>query len=87
MGWILSPTHVIAKICTYFCYVRFTALIVFVGRMICPKTGATHYHAQLEFSDKGCAIKAFGCLQWLKLIAFEPAKQPGPRLLSTAFLV
>ena len=28
-----------------------------LGDMPWPKTGATHYHAQLGLQDKGCAIK------------------------------
>ena len=49
-----------------------------------PQTGATHYHAQLGFPDKGRAIKGLvGCLQELGSRALGPAKRSGPRLSST----
>ena len=50
--------------------------------MACLITGAVHYHAQFELSDKGHAIKVLViCLQWLRSRAFEPAKRSGLRLL------
>ncbi len=45
------------------------------------QTGATHYHAQLGLSDKGCAIRGIGCLQYL-----GSPKRPGPKLLTTILL-
>ncbi len=47
-----------------------------------PKTGATHYHAQLGLPDKGCNQRA-GCLLELGSRALRHAKRSGPRLLST----
>ena len=41
--------------------IRCPTLIYIVGGMPLPKTGATHYHAKLELSDKGHAIRD-GCL-------------------------
>ena len=33
-----------------------------------PQTGATHYHAQLELSDKGSAIKGlFVCYEVVRI--------------------
>ena len=34
------------------------------GNVLAP-IGATHYHAQLGFSDKGRAIKGVGCLLYI----------------------
>ncbi len=62
MGSILGPIRVISKSCTYCCYNRCATLIVWVGEMSWHKTGATHYHAQLELPDKGRAIK--GLVVW-----------------------
>ena len=63
-----GPNHAIAqdvKSCTYCCYVRCATLIVLVGGMPWPKTGATQYHAQLSLPDKGRAIKGFVvCNSW-----------------------
>ena len=44
------------------------------------QTGATQYHAQLEFPDKGRAIKLS---EWFGLRAIGPAKQSSPTFLST----
>ena len=41
----------------YYCYVRCPTLIVWVGDMLLPKTGSTHYHAQQRFPDNGRAMK------------------------------
>ncbi len=60
MGSILSPNNVIAKDvkrCTYCCYVRCGTLIVWVGGMPWPQTGATQYHVQLGLPDKARASK------------------------------
>ena len=60
MGSVLCQNRVIAndvKSCTYCCYVRCATLIVRVGGMPWPQTGATHNHAQLGLPDKGRAIK------------------------------
>ncbi len=43
--------------CSYCCYARCAISIVRVWVMPWPKTGATHYHAQLGLLDRGCAIK------------------------------
>ncbi len=63
------------KSCTYSCYVRCSPLIVWVGRIPCSQTGATHYHAQLGLQDKVCAIKGLvvcyvvrlGSIKWMIL--------------------
>ena len=40
-----------------------------VGELSWPKTGTTHYHAQLGLPDKGCLIKELVvCLVLLNLI-------------------
>ena len=57
---MLNPNRVIAKdikSCTYCCYVRCATLIVRVRGMPWPRTGPTHYHAQLGLPDKGRVIK------------------------------
>ncbi len=57
---MVGPNHVLAKdlnICTCYCYVRFTVLIVRVGRRPWPKNRRNYYHAKLGYSDKGRAIK------------------------------
>ncbi len=68
MGSILGPNRVIAKDvkkCTDCCYVRYATLIVRLGCMPWPKTGATQYHAQLGLPDKGRAIKGLiVCNSW-----------------------
>ena len=68
MGSMLGPSRVIAKdvkSCTYCCYVRCATLIVWVGGMPWPQTGATQYHTQLGLPDKGCAIKERAvCNNW-----------------------
>ncbi len=68
MGSMLGPNRDIAKdvkICTNCCYVRCATLIVSVGAMPWPKTGATQYHAQLGLPDKGCTIKGLVvCNSW-----------------------
>ncbi len=64
-GFNSRQNRVIAKEvkrCTYCCYVRCATLIVWVGGMSCPKTGAIQYHAQLGLPDKGRAIK--GLVVW-----------------------
>ena len=44
--YVLKPRKI--QISSYCCYVsRFTRI---------PKTGATHLHAHLELSDKGCVF-------------------------------
>ncbi len=45
------------KSCTYFCNFRCATLIVWLGGMPWPKTGATQYHAQLGLPHEGHAIK------------------------------
>ena len=45
--------------------------------MTWPKTGATHYHAQLKLPDKGRAVK------WLDLETSDQLKRPNSMLLST----
>ncbi len=50
------------KRCIYRCYVRSATLVVRIGRMPSPETGATHFHAQLGRPSKGCATKWVGCL-------------------------
>ncbi len=60
MGSMLVQNRVIAKevkSCTNYCYVRCAVLIVRVGGRPLPKTGTTHYHAQLVLPDKDLAIK------------------------------
>ena len=60
MGSMIGPNLVVAKDVksyAYCCYVRCVTLIVRVGGMPWPQTGATHYHAQLGLPDKGRAIK------------------------------
>ncbi len=60
---MLGPNRVIArdvKSCTYYCYVRFATLIVWVRGMPWPQTGETLFHAQIGLQDKGCAL---GCYQ------------------------
>ena len=65
-GSILNPKCVIAKDVnryTYSCYDSCAALIVWEGgESNGPKTGATHYHAQLGLPDK-CLVNglALGC--------------------------
>ncbi len=62
MGSILGPNRVIVKDVksyTYCCYVRCATLILRVGEIPWPKTGATQYHAQLGLQNKGRAIKEF----------------------------
>ncbi len=64
--------------CTYCCYVRCATLIVRVGGMPWPKTGATIYQAQLGLPDNGRAIKGLvvcyvvwlGSIEWV----CEPAQ-------------
>ena len=49
-----------------------------------PKTGATHYHAWLELSDKGCAIKELVVLERVAVFASPPTSswnQPRPSRL------
>ncbi len=41
--------------CTYCYYVRCVTFIDWLGGLPGPKTGATHYHAQLGCQDKGHA--------------------------------
>ncbi len=56
MGSIIGQNHVVArdvKTCTYYYNVRFATLIVWVGGMPLPKTGATQYHPQLGLPHKG----------------------------------
>ncbi len=48
------------KSCTYCCYARCATLIIWVGVMPGQQTGATHYHAQLGFPEKGCPIIGLG---------------------------
>ncbi len=65
MGSMLGPNRVIAKVvksCTSSCYVICTTLVVQVVGIFSLKKGTTHYHAQLEPPDKGCAIISVGCL-------------------------
>ena len=63
MGSVLCQKDV--KNCTYCCYVRCLTLIVLVGGMPWPQTGATLYHAQLGLPDKGRAIKGLVvCYNW-----------------------
>ncbi len=50
------------KCYTYCCYIRCATLIVRVGGMPWPQTGATHLHVQQGLSEKGRAIKGIGCL-------------------------
>ncbi len=60
MSSMLGQNRVIAKDVksfNYCCYVICVALIVRLGGMPLPQTGATHYHAQLRPPDKGRAIK------------------------------
>ncbi len=47
-----------------------------------PQTGATQYHAELEHTDKGLAIKGF-CLQYLESRALGLDNRSGPSLLKT----
>ncbi len=63
---MLDPNHIKAKdirICTYYCYVKKVTLIVWLGGMPWPQTGATQYHAQLRLPDKDRAIKGLQ-LNW-----------------------
>ena len=46
-----------------------------------PKTGATHYHAQLVLPGKVRASK--GLVVCNIMVTYGPAKRPGPWLLST----
>ena len=46
------------------CFVISVKLIVLVGKMSWPKTGANQYHAKLRLQDKVCATKG-----WLSAIA------------------
>ena len=48
------------KSCTYCLYVICVTLIVWAGGMPWPQTGATQYHAQLRFPDKGLVV----CNNW-----------------------
>ncbi len=68
MGSMLCSNHNIAKSvksCTYCCFVRCLKLIVCVGGMPWPQTGATLYHTQLGLPDKGCAIKGLVAIVWI----------------------
>ncbi len=68
IGSMRGQSHDITKdvkSCTYCCYVRWTTLIVWVGGMPRPQTGATQYHEQLRLPDKGRAIKGLVvCNNW-----------------------
>ncbi len=68
MGSMLGPNRVIAKdvkSCTYCCYVRYATLIVWVGGMPWPQTGAIQYHVQLGLPDKRRAIRGLVvCNSW-----------------------
>ena len=84
MGSMPGPNCVMAKdvkSCTYCCYVRCATLIVWVGGMPWPKTGATQYHAQLGLPEKVVQTMV-GCLQWFVSRAFRLAKESGPWLMS-----
>ena len=68
-----GPNCVIAKnvkSCTYSWYVICVTLIIRLWEMPWPKTGATHYYAQLGLPDKGRA--RVGCLLYLGSRAFGP---------------
>ena len=47
-----------------------------INLMTWPKTGATHYHAQVGLPEKGRAIKVLVVCYLLR--AHEPAKWSGP---------
>ena len=77
MGSILGPNCLIAKegkSCTYCFYVSCATLIVGVGDMPWPQTGATQYHAQqLGLPDKGRAIKGLVFYNSWDVFSFGPA--------------
>ncbi len=91
VGEVIGSNRVIAKdakSCTYCCYVRCSTLIVKVGGMPWPQTGATQYHTQLGLPDKGRAMKVFVvCNEWdLELLDLLnglalSCYQPSPKVL------
>ena len=69
-----SPNRVIAKDVKSCTYVRCATLGVGVGEMPWTKTGATNYHSQLGFPDKGRAIKVIVVCNSCDISSFAPAK-------------